>query len=161
MEINFIIIAAAALIPMVMGFLWYNPKLLGTVWMKETGLTEEKMKSANMPLIFGLCYLFSFFLALALQGIVIHQWGVFSLVGGNPEAMTSGTAAALMAEYGDHFRTFGHGVLHGALTGVFLVFPIFATNGMFERKSWKLIFINTSYWTITVSLMGGVICQWG
>ncbi len=29
MKLNFLIILAAALIPMVMGFIWYNPKIFG------------------------------------------------------------------------------------------------------------------------------------
>ncbi len=161
MEMNFLILAAAALIPMVMGFIWYNPKILGTAWMKETGMTEEKAKTANMPLILGLSYLFSFFLAVVLQNIVIHQWSVFSLVGGDAEAMLTGVPAAMMAEYGEVFRTFGHGAFHGTFVGIFFSFPVLATNGMFEQRSWKLILINSAYWAICFALMGGVICQWG
>lgn len=47
---NFIAIFAASLIPMVMGFIWYHPKVLGTVWMKASGLTEEKTKEGSMVL---------------------------------------------------------------------------------------------------------------
>ena len=51
----------ATLVPMVLGFIWYNPKTpMGALWMKETGMTDEKMKGANMPLIFGLSIIFSF-----------------------------------------------------------------------------------------------------
>ena len=161
MEINFGILALAALIPMVVGFIWYNPKFLGTIWMNESGMTEEKMKSGNMPLIFGLSYVFSFFVSMGLMSIVIHQWGVFSLVGGDAAAFTSGTAQALMTEYGDGFRTFKHGALHGALTGIFIGLPIIATNALYERKSFKHAMVNIGYWVVSMALMGGVICQWG
>jgi len=43
---------------------------------------------------------------------------------------------------------------------IFVVLPIMATNGMFERSSWKLIWVNVSYWVITLSIMGGIICAW-
>jgi hypothetical protein len=33
-----------------------------------------------------------------------------------------------------------------------------ATNALFERKGWKYIWINTGYWVITVSIMGGILC---
>lgn len=161
MQMNFLVIALAALIPMIIGFLWYNPKLLGTAWMKETGITEEKAKSANMPLTFGLSYVLSFLMAMVLQFFVIHQWGIFSLVEGDIEAFNSGAAAAMMSEYGSAFRTFGHGAFHGMFAGLFIAFPILATNGMFEQKSWKLIFINGGYWILSMALMGGVLCQWG
>ena len=159
MEMNYLILLAAALLPMIIGFIWYNPKVFGNVWMKAVDMTEEKMKGANMVLVFGLSYLFSIILASALMGIVIHQWGVFSLVGGNPEVLNSGTAADFMAEYGTNFRTFKHGLLHGVIAGFTLALPILATNAMFERKGFKYIAVNAGYWIVTMGLMGGVICQ--
>tara|TARA_R110001592_G_scaffold277335_3_gene544415 strand:- start:465 stop:950 length:486 start_codon:yes stop_codon:yes gene_type:complete len=159
MEMNYLILLAAALLPMIIGFIWYNPKVFGNVWMKAADMTEEKMKGANMVLVFGLSYLFSIILASALMGIVIHQWGVFSLVGGNPEVLNSGTAADFMAEYGTNFRTFKHGLLHGVIAGFTLALPILATNAMFERKGFKYIAVNAGYWIVTMGLMGGVICQ--
>jgi hypothetical protein len=159
MEMNFLILFATALIPLVIGFIWYNPKVFGNAWMQAADMTEEKMKGANMGVVFGLSYLFSILLGSALMGIVIHQWGVFSLVGGNPEALTTGTAAALMAEYGTSFRTFQHGLLHGVIAGFTIALPILATNAMFERKGFKYIAVNAGYWIVTMGLMGGVICQ--
>ena len=55
---NLAIIALAALIPLVVGFIWYHPKILGTAWMNAAGLTEEKLKGANMALIFFLVFIF-------------------------------------------------------------------------------------------------------
>lgn len=84
MEINFKILLLAALVPMVVGFVWYNPKTFGNAWMKVTGMTEEKAKGANMGLIFSLTYLFSLFIAFALQPIVIHQYGMFATLVNEP-----------------------------------------------------------------------------
>jgi Protein of unknown function (DUF1761) len=61
---NFLILLAAALVPMVMGFIWYNPKVFGTAWMNLAGLTEEKMKSGNMAVIFIMSFVLSFFLCI-------------------------------------------------------------------------------------------------
>lgn len=47
MEINFLALLVAAISTLVVGFIWYNPKVFGTIWMKESGMTEEKMKGAN------------------------------------------------------------------------------------------------------------------
>ena len=67
---------------------------------------------------------------------------------------------AFMDDYGSSFRTFKHGALHGLLAGLFLVLPIVGTNGLFERKSWKYILINTGYWTVALIIMGAIICGW-
>ena len=73
------VMAIAALIPMIIGFIWYNPKVFGKAWMEASGMTDEKVKSGNMPLIFGLSFVFSFFLSLLLSNLAIHQNGIFSL----------------------------------------------------------------------------------
>jgi hypothetical protein len=41
--------------------------------MKEMNFKEESMKDANMPLIFGLTYVFSFLITLGLMLVIIHQ----------------------------------------------------------------------------------------
>lgn len=159
MEFNIIAIIVAALVPMVLGFIWYNPKFLGTAWMKESGVTEEKMKESNMGVIFGISLVLAFLLSFFLQTLVIHQMGAFSLMGGDPtQALPS--YEAFMNDYGNVHRSFGHGALHGAIAGVFIIFPIMATNGLFERKSWKLTFINVGYWTVALAIMGGILCGW-
>jgi hypothetical protein len=66
----------------------------------------------------------------------------------------------IMEVVGDRFRTFGHGALHGTIVGVFVALPILGTNALFERRGGKYILINVAYWTITIALMGGVMCQW-
>ena len=165
-EINWWIIPVAALIPMVMGFIWYNPKVLGTAWMAAAGMTEEKMKDANMGLIFGLSFVFACLLAMSMLGMTIHQLGFQSILIGEPGFGEEGSdimiyAKEFLEKYGTNFRTFKHGALHGFIGGLFIAFPILATNSMFERKGWKYIWINTGYWVITMCLMGGVVCQFG
>ncbi len=165
MEMNFVVILLSALVPMVMGFIWYHPKTLGTAWMQAAGVTEEKMKGANMGIIFGLSFLFSVMLAMAVNGLVIHQNHMYSILlnepgFGDPESDLGKYITAFMEQYGNNFRTFKHGALHGFLGGLFFAFPILATNAMFERKGWKYIWINTGYWTITLTLMGGILCAY-
>jgi len=63
MEFNFLAILVAALTSFVVGFVWYHPKVFGTIWMKEAGLTQEQLAKGNMFKIFGLSFVFSFLLA--------------------------------------------------------------------------------------------------
>ncbi len=159
------IIALAALIPLVVGFIWYNQKVFGNAWMVATGMTAESAKGANMPLVFGLTYLMSFIAAFLLQTMVIHQFGVMSLLvdepGFNDPTSEIGMYFAdFMSKFGDNFRTFKHGTLHGTITGLLFVTPIFTINALFERKGFKYIAINSGFWTVCLALMGGVICAY-
>ncbi|WP_140484905.1 DUF1761 domain-containing protein [Flavobacterium sp. GSA192] len=160
MEINFLALFVAALSTLVIGFIWYSPKVFGTIWMKESGLTEEKMKGANMPVIFIMAVFFALLIAMILQFLTIHQWGAFGMIGGGGAADIKPSYAAFMNDYGTAYRTFKHGALHGFLAGLFLAFPMIATNALFERKSWKYTFINSGYWMLCFMIMGGIICAW-
>lgn len=159
----FALFAITAIIPLIVGFIWYNPKAFGTAWMNATGLSPESGKTMNMPLVFGLTYVFGFFMSFVLSGIVIHQGGLFSLMQESkgytdpPGAIDALKAAGALFE--TKFRSFKHGALHGTITGLFLLMPVLAINAMFERKSWKYILINAGYWIVCCILMGGIICQ--
>lgn len=141
-NINWIAIVVAAILPLVTGFIWYNPKVFGTAWMKETGMTEEKAKSMNPAKTYGLAVVFSFFAAFYIYMTV--------MVGG-PDDMRHGTEAYL---------TFKHGALHGAMLGMLIGMPMFATNALFEMKSARYVLINVGYWVLTFALMGGVVNAW-
>ncbi|MEW7277083.1 DUF1761 domain-containing protein [Aquimarina sp. 2201CG1-2-11] len=164
MEFNFLITALAALVPMILGFIWYNPKVFGTAWMNACGFTEEDLKGGNMAITFILAYVFSFFLAFMLNTIVIHQFGFFSSIMSEPGWNEPGSEAYkfsqdYMAKYGNNFRDFGHGALHGAMVGLLIALPVLATNSLFERKGFKYIAVNAGYWVVCIALMGGVLCQ--
>lgn len=163
MHINFMIILVAALVPMILGFVWYNPKVFGTVWMNAAGITEDKMKGANMALIFGLSFFLSFLLAMSVQFMVIHQYSMYSILANEPGINDPASEVSLMiqdfmAKYGTNFRTFKHGALHGTLAGFMIALPILGTNAMFERKGFKYIAVNCGYWIVCLALMGGIIC---
>ncbi len=167
MDINFLVILLAALVPMVMGFIWYNPKVFGTAWMAAAGISaEDKMKNPPMVKIFIVSFIFSLLLAFIMMPMVIHQMSLFSLVADDlkPGDTTSATAQwfqTSMETYGKNFRTFKHGALHGFIAGIFLVLPIIGTNALYEGKSTKYILISVGFWTVCMTIMGGIICQWG
>lgn len=159
MEMNFLAIIAAALSTLMVGFIWYNPKVFGTIWMRESGMTEEKAKTANMVKTFGMVILFSLMLAFFLPQVVIHQVGAMQLIGGDT-ANALPSYHAFMADYGNHHRSFGHGALHGGMAGLFFALPVIGISSMFEMKSWKYILINAGYFIVSMAIMGGIICAW-
>jgi hypothetical protein len=164
MEVNLLLCLLTGLIPLIIGFIWYNPKVLGTAWMKSINMTEDDMKGANMVLIFGLTYLFGCMISMALYPMVIHQMGFMSSLEGEVGIHDKATEISKYAQqyydtYGTRFRTFKHGVFHGVLASLFIALPIIGILGLFERRSFKYIAIHVGYWIITLALMAGVICQ--
>lgn len=159
MEINFLALLVAALSTLVVGFIWYNPKVFGTIWMREAGMTEEKMKGSNMAMIFGMAVLYAFFIAFLLQMLTIHQFGALGMVGGDA-AVAKPSYAAFMADYGTAYRTFKHGMLHGFMSGLFFALPVIGTNALFEKRSWKYTLISGGFWIVCCMIMGGIVCAW-
>lgn len=131
--INWLSILIAALIPMLVGFVWYNEKVFGTAWMNSIGLTKEDAKKANMPIMFGVSLVMSFLLSWYL---------LFNVDGFGQEGQ---------------YDTFKHGAFHGFLLGLLVATPVMITNGLFEMKKWKTMIINVGYWLTTMTLMGGVL----
>lgn len=142
MDINWLAVIAASILPLVTGFIWYNPKVFGTAWMKESGMTVEKAKQMNPAKTYGLAVVMAFLIAFFLYPQVFVGGGMGELHGADP------------------YLTFKHGALHGAMVGVLVALPVLATNALFEQKSFKYVTINAGYWIVTMALMGGIINGW-
>jgi hypothetical protein len=161
---NLGILALAALVPLLIGFIWYNPIFLGKPWMRAAEVSEERLKTGRMFVIFLLTYVLSFMIAAIMQSIVIHQTHMMSMLLNEPGFGDSKSEIGMLYDnflkkFGHNFRTFRHGALHGTLAGIFLAMPILAINAMFERKKFKYIAINAGYWIISLAIMGGIICK--
>lgn len=169
MKLNFLAMGVAALIPNILGMIWYNKNVFGSIWSKETGLTmePEEMKKSIMKMMIS-SLLFAFLISVALNSITIHQMGIYSLLAHDPaniEALKSGAEVDVMLSgkamhVMDKFRTFKHGVFHGVLAGIFLIFPIISIASIYEKRSWKYILITGGYWTLNLAIMGGIVCGW-
>lgn len=158
------IIFLTGIIPLLTGFIWYHPKTFGNTWMKLNGFTPESLKQGNMALIFGLCYLFGVMLSVALLTITIHQMSMYSIFENDPLMKDPNSESSLylkhfLETYGNRFRYFRHGALHGAIAAFFIALPLIGTNAAFERRGFRYVAIHIGYWILTLALMGGCICQ--
>ena len=138
MEINWIAVIVAALVPMILGYIWYVP-LFGKQWQASLNFTDEDVKSGNMGLIYGLSLVMALILAIAL-GPIIEGLHAHSAEGS--------------------FHTFKHGMLHGAMISFFVSIPVLVSNSLFQKNSLKNILINAAYWMLTMAIMGGIIDAW-
>jgi uncharacterized membrane protein len=133
MQFNWLVVFSTSLIPLLVGFVWYNPKVLGNAWMKAANMKQEDMEGSNMGLIFGLTLLFGIFAAVATAQLVVHQTHYYSILADNkdmadPNSAISQATKAFMDVHGGNFRTFKHGVLHGMLMTIFLILPVIGIN---------------------------------
>lgn len=130
---NWLSLIIATLIPMVMGFIYYNKNLFGKAWMNSLGLTEADLEKGNKAVIFGLSIVLSFLLA-------------FFLLNFNNGPGQEG-----------EFDTFKHGAFHGFFIGFVVGMPILVMSGLFELRKAKNMLINVLYWLITLAVMGGIL----
>ncbi|MFK7807835.1 MAG: DUF1761 domain-containing protein [Saprospiraceae bacterium] len=162
MPTNYYLFFLTALIPLIVGAVYYHDKVFGSAWKKVNGFSDEDLAGANMLVIFGSTYFLGVLLSVAASSFAIHQPAVFQMM--MPEVMVSGSAAEqqfldLMKNFGEHHRSFSHGAIHGGIMAVFFALPLLAINALFERRGWKYVFIHLGYWFICLILIGGILCE--
>jgi hypothetical protein len=128
--INYPAVLVAALSSFVIGFLWYSPFLFGNVWLKEAGLSKDKVGQANMIKIFGLSFLLAIIICFNLAAFL-------------------GQGAGL-----------SWGITAGALAGIGWVAASLGILYLFEQKPLKLFLINAGYQAVTYIIAGGIIGAW-
>ena len=120
-KLNWLAIVVAALAGFALGGVWYGP-LFGRAWMAETGMTEEKARSANMAKIYGTVF-------------------VLNLVAATSLAMFVGPQS-----------DWRFGLFAGFMTGLTFVAVAFGITYLFEQRSLKLWLINSGYQTLFFSV---------
>lgn len=132
-NVNMLSLVIATLLPMITGMIFYHKAIFGKPWMRTIGLTEEKQKSANTPVMM-----------------------IGSLVAAALIAFFMLTFCNGAGQEGE-FDTFKHGAAHGVVISLFFVIPIFISKGLFEMRPVMNMVYNGLYWLITLALMGGIL----
>ena len=52
-DIDWIAVVVSVIASMALGFIWYSKFAFLKVWQEDTGMTDEKMRSGNMTMMFG------------------------------------------------------------------------------------------------------------
>lgn len=140
-EINVSITAVvvAMIANFIFGFIWYTP-LFGKAWGKEMGYDPE-MKPEMGPMMKGMIamlvgnFLLAFVLGHNMAAYDSESWGL------GPSEMSKMTM-----------------VLNaGIFTWLGFYFPVDLGNVFWEKKSWKLFGINTSYHLFSLLLVATIL----
>ena len=137
MGINWLAVLAAAIVCMVVGFIWYSPALFARPWMIASGYDpDDKTRLAEMKAGAGKMYGLAFVASL-LQAAML---------------------AKLIAVTGVY------DALHGAKMGVGIwlgfVMTVQLTGALFGRQKMRLFLINTGYQLVCYAAMGALLAAW-
>ncbi|MBI5472194.1 MAG: DUF1761 domain-containing protein [Ignavibacteriae bacterium] len=130
-SINHLAVFVCALLNLVVGAVWYSPVLFYRAWLQENNLREEDLKNANLAKLYGITFV--------LAWIISYNLAFF---------------------LGDDGTNWSWGLTAGFLAGFGWAATIFTIVAMFERRSWKYIFINGGYMVVYFSLIGLILGLW-
>ncbi len=129
-QINLLAVVVAAMLPFAFGALWYSPALFSNAWMREAGLSEERVRQASMARVFGLSFVCQLVIAFNLAAFIGPQ------------------------------GTVGFGAFAGAAAGLGWVAMSLGVTYLFEQRSLKLWLINGGYQVLAYTAMGALIGAW-
>jgi hypothetical protein len=140
-HLNYLAILAAMVANFVLGFLWYGP-LFGKTWLKEMGLpTDCKPEPGSMtkPLIF---MVISSFLMMFVLACTVLVW--------RPSFWNAGEDGPSAA----------YGFFAGFFSWLGFILPVLLGQVGWEKRSWKLFFINIGYYFISLQIGGVILASW-
>ena len=143
-ELNFIAIAVAALVPNILGALYYGP-ILGNKWLASLNFSKTDLEGRNEALIYGTALALSFVVSFFIKFIVAS---LHKDIDGNGELVFAS------------FKTFSHGALHGIGLAIGLVVPVVICLGLFQKSKRSNILINSIFWILCFAIMGGILDVW-
>jgi hypothetical protein len=129
-DLNWVAIVVAAIIPMVLGALWYSPILFADPWMRAVGRTREELGDASLGYL--LSAIGAFLSAYVLARVV--KW----------------------AEVDDLWN----GALVGVFVWAGFVATVLGVTTFFAGRSRTLWLINSGYQLVSLVLMGALLGAW-
>ena len=129
---NWLAVGLATVAFFAVGALWYGV-LFGKAWQRATGLSDEQLKTgANMPLIFGTCFVLEFIVVLTLGHLFAF--------------LQPGIHAKMMIATG---------------FGLTIMSPAIGITHLYMRKPLKLFLIDAGHFVVGMAAVGGVFVLLG
>lgn len=136
-NINFLVVAVAALVGMFIGFTWYSPWAFGKIWLKAKGWnnddTKEKKQQKSMVPVYVMTFISTFITAFVIAAL-FNSLLVISIQGI---------------------------ILTGLLLSIGFMVPVKFADYQFAGDSLKLFFINAGYWVVEAVVMSLIIGIFG
>lgn len=130
-QINWVAILLSAIATMIVGSLWYSPKLFGAMWMKLEGITQKDMESAKkeMPKMYAGMFIASLVMAYVLAKFI----GMSSM-----PSLSTGVMVGFWAWLG------------------FYVTSMLSMN-LASSRPMKLFFIHAGYYLLVLLIVGAIL----
>jgi len=135
-NLNLVPVIIAGVINMVIGALWYSPYVIGKLWLRSMGKTEEELKQGYSATGMALTYMVNTIASLLFAYILAHLIK-FSLT-----------------------NTFSQGVMIGFWVWLGFVVTTVIPGYMYESRPKMLYFLFIIYQLISITLMGGFLAIW-
>jgi hypothetical protein len=129
--INWLAVAAAALVKFLLGWLWYSPFAFGRQWQAATGCSPEDMRKA-LPRAIPADLVLSFIMAFVL----------------------------LHAVYYAGAKTWALGAIVGVLNWLGFIVAVSLPQHLYEKRPMRLFILNNAYLLIALAIMGAILAVW-
>jgi hypothetical protein len=134
-DINYIAVLLAAVSSMIVGAIWYAKPVLGTRWMRLSGITDDDLaKSPVLPLV--ITFIVSFLTALVLAGATDIVQAFYE-----SDLLTTALLTAVILWIG--------------FTAARML-----THDLFDRRPGSLTLLNLAHELVTVVVMALIIGLW-
>lgn len=130
-EVNYIAVLVAGIASLVLGMIWYAPKVFGGAWMRMSNITPEMVERGKrkMPLMAFTALVAGVIMAYVLSFFAI-AWGVFDVVGA--VELSFWTWLGFMA-------------------------PVLLGSVLWEQRPVKLYVLNAGYWLVSLIVMAQIL----
>lgn len=137
--INLVAVLVAAIVAFVLGSIWYGP-LFGKPWMRLMGIQKPDVMTPEMKSKMISSYVIMFVttlvMAYVLAGAIIFASAYLNISG------------------------LDMGIIAGVMNWLGFVMPVSLSVVLWEQKPWKLWFIQSGYYLVSLVLMGIVLALW-
>ncbi len=138
-EINYVAVIVATVVNFILGFIWYTP-LFGKTWGKEMGF-DTTVRPTGGQMAKGLIITaIGNFLMVYVFAHNIEAWMFV------PEMKDASASAAILPA--------------AIFTWLGFFLPVDINAVAWEKKSWKLFFINTGYHLLTLLVAATIVTLW-
>jgi len=130
-EVTLLPIVFAAIAQMVIGMVWYHPKVFGAAWMRMANITPEMVESGKKTM--AVRFIVAFLAAMLAAYVLFHfgiAWGVYDWAGA---------------------------IELGVWIWLGFVAPVMLHTVLWEQKPLSLFALNAAYWFVGLVVMSVIL----